>query len=246
MTVIDGAYSDLTDEQVDRLLDGGYDIATAPEGYAGFAALVQTVTAPPTRSELAREAAALAMFQAHRPVVRASRLKAKVAALVVVVGGLGLTGVAAAANRLPAPVQDSVADVADVVGIQVPHSDDTPAAPVTVPAGSTIDTTTTSAGDGTPVAPNADPNAQPTVPGAASSTASTSGAIDQGPTIVPQPTDNGIGNGGTPGNGGQNPNGDGAATGNGNGNGNGAAKTDNGVGNGGIPGNGGQNPNKKP
>jgi hypothetical protein len=129
----------------ERLLSGLMDPDDAPPALAGVAELVRALVAPPTRVELAGEAAAVAAASAFvtpplervkRAASRSSRgrtgsssLRTKVASLAFAGTLLGTTGLAAA-GVLPDPVQEVAHRILSKVGIDVPGpSDHRPADP---------------------------------------------------------------------------------------------------------------------
>lgn len=115
----------LDEREVDALLGG-----TAPaEELAPVAAVVTALReraaaepAPPMSPELRTQlyAPPVVSLHAHR-AARFALVRAAVAAAVAV---LALVGVGAAQNRLPSGVQDVVSSTADLVGLDVPRSDE--------------------------------------------------------------------------------------------------------------------------
>ena len=114
-----------TDRVVEQLLDG-VDGDSLPTSLRVLTPLVAAARRPPTAGELAREFEMAAMFQAVRPAVRPTSASARRRSLgvrIVVVAGLvsvSTASAAAAAGRLPEPVQETAAAVLAKVGISVP------------------------------------------------------------------------------------------------------------------------------
>jgi hypothetical protein len=115
----------LDEREVDALLGG-----TAPaEELAPVAAVATQLRARAAAEPAPPMSAALRAQLAAPPVVslhahRAARFALVRAAVAAAVAVLALVGVGAAQNRLPSGVQDVVSSTADLVGIDVPRSDE--------------------------------------------------------------------------------------------------------------------------
>ena len=114
-----------------RLVD--LDLSTAPVGYS---------TNPSDVDEnFVARLQSLAIASSIAPAPRSTRIRKQVGAVIGAVGILGWAGAAAAGasvglaatGNLPAPVQEVVADVLDVVKISVPRPDPLPAPEVPLP-----------------------------------------------------------------------------------------------------------------
>jgi hypothetical protein len=137
------------DPHVEQLLDG-VDDGSLPASFQALLPLLAAARQPATAGELAREREMTEMFQAMRPAVRhvpASNRRRSLGIRIVAVAGLVTVSsatAAAAAGRLPEPVQQTAAAVLATVGISVPDPD-TPAvdpptdAPAVAPAVSTTE-----------------------------------------------------------------------------------------------------------
>ena len=118
------AISSLTDEEVDELLAG-----QAPDGHRELAPLADVATA--LRERAAHEPVPVMRYPLRHALVRGAapveplRPRRLVHAAI---GGatIALLGLAGGANALPAPMQDAVAKVGDLVGVEVPHPSDDP------------------------------------------------------------------------------------------------------------------------
>lgn len=115
------------DETAERLLAGRLDPQDAPPALSGVASLFASAAAPADPAdpdEALLTAMAVAAVSAE-PLNRRKQMlsksrSAKIGA--VAFGGLVLLGGTAAAGELPDPLQDAAADVADVVGVDLPES----------------------------------------------------------------------------------------------------------------------------
>ena len=131
----------IDDATAERLLAGNVSPADAPPGYAGVAAMVQTMVGPASPAELAGEATVVAAGMAallaegglgtnqhsipqRRKSMLAKLLSAKVAAIAALTLAGATTAAAAAMGSLPAPAQTAVSNAASHVGISVPEPDD--------------------------------------------------------------------------------------------------------------------------
>lgn len=112
---------------------GELDLSTAPVGYS---------TNPSDVDEnFVARLQSLAIASSIAPAPRSTRIRKQVGAVIGAVGILGWAGAAAAGasvglaatGNLPAPVQEVVADVLDVVKISVPRPDPLPAPEVPLP-----------------------------------------------------------------------------------------------------------------
>lgn len=115
------------DQTAERLLSGDLAPEDVPPGLSGVAALFASAAVPADPADpdeallTAMSVAALSAEPANRRIQMLSKSRsAKIGALAV--GGLVLLGGTAAAGELPDPLQDAAADVADVVGVDLPES----------------------------------------------------------------------------------------------------------------------------
>ena len=116
------AISSLSDEQVDSLLAGH-----APEGQDELAPLAEVATA--VRWRAAHEPTPVMRYPLRHAVARAMlpgepQSRGRLAHAALSGAAIAVLAVAGAADALPAPVQDAVADVGALVGIQVPGASD--------------------------------------------------------------------------------------------------------------------------
>lgn len=115
----------LDEREVDALLGG-----TAPAAELAPVAAVVTQLRERAAAEPAPPMSAALRAQLYSPPVvslhahRAARFALVRAAVAAAVAVLALVGVGAAQNRLPSGVQDVVSSTADLVGIDVPRSDE--------------------------------------------------------------------------------------------------------------------------
>ncbi|MGQ0833281.1 MAG: hypothetical protein ACT4OV_16570 [Microthrixaceae bacterium] len=120
----------LDDEQTDAVLDG----TVAVEGLEAVVAVVRRLRASAAAEPVPPMSAALrALLDQQavpslpaRRIARGALVRAAVAAAVTVVA---LVGAGAAQNRLPTGIQDVVSSTAELVGIDVPRSEDRGAPP---------------------------------------------------------------------------------------------------------------------
>ena len=114
------AISSLTDHELDELLAG-----RTPEGRGELAPLADVAIA--VRERTAGEPAPVMAYSLRQAVARGSMPLPRPRRLMpVAVAAFALAGVslAGAANALPAPVQNMVAEAGDLVGVDIPHSTD--------------------------------------------------------------------------------------------------------------------------
>ncbi len=138
----DDAMFDDRDDLVwlERLLDGADAIRRedAPASCAGLADVLLAAWAPASPDDFAGEAAVRAMFRSLAAGERAERTpfarRAKAIAVAASLGATAMTGVAAAAGRLPPDVQDMASQLLDRIGIHVPAAERREM-PLEVPAG---------------------------------------------------------------------------------------------------------------
>ena len=114
------------DQTAERLLAGQLDPQDAPPALSGVATLFASAAVPADPAdpdEALLTAMSVAALSAEAPNRRKQMLSksrsAKIGA--VAFGGLVLLGGTAAAGELPDPLQDAAADVADVVGVDLPE-----------------------------------------------------------------------------------------------------------------------------
>ena len=145
---------------LERLLDGadGADAIQredAPASCAGLADVLLAAWAPASPDDFAGEAAVRAMFRSLAAGERAERTpfarRAKAIAVAASLGATAMTGVAAAAGRLPPDVQDMASQLLDRIGIHVPAAERRHV-PLEVPAG-----VSNGVGAGAAVAPTVGP-----------------------------------------------------------------------------------------
>jgi hypothetical protein len=170
---------------VERLLDG-VDEGSLPASFRVLLPFVAAARRPATVGELAREPEMVEMFRGVRPAVRHAQTSARRRSLgvrMVVVAGLvsaSTATAAAAAGRLPEPVQESAAAVLAEVGFSVPAADVPSEEPAIRPADAVVPAvpTTDAAGD--------DPTTTTTGASAAENDEA-AGTSDQ-PNPIPPPT----------------------------------------------------------
>ena len=211
------------------------DPETAPDGYREVARVLAAAQAPGTADELAGERlarqqfhTALTLLPPRAPAPRRSRLAVGAA---VVAGVLAATTGLAAAQALPGPLQDVASHALGAIGIDVPDSGG-PGAPPAADDGSPAGNGGAPAVSSDADLPSDAPGTAPTStavsgPSPATSTAGggstgdgggtsepastdttgTTGTSPAAPPTTTAKTDNGVGNGGVPGNGGANPHG---------------------------------------
>ena len=152
----------LDEDTAEQLLGGSLSLDQAPPGYGEVAALLAAMVAPPSPTELASQAAAVAELRAVTRTGPAAvsreragwrRRRGRVGlAVAVVVGALATSGAAAAATgRLPGPIQEVARSILVTVG-------ETRLAPATQPGRPPAPTTPNrDAGDATTARPGPQP-----------------------------------------------------------------------------------------
>ena len=125
-----------------NVTDDGVEVSEEVE--LVFADLRAALLAPPDEVTAARHLRAMGDAAPAAAVVGRPRRRVVAVAAGAAAAGIFLTGGLAAANTLPAPVQDAVASAAEVVGLDLPRSEDRDEPVVVDEAPSTTDSPATS------------------------------------------------------------------------------------------------------
>lgn len=181
----------LDDETMDRLLDGRIHPDDAPAGYQRVAALIAVAAKRATAHDHEQLPVGLADLITSSPTpITSARRHRRIGRKVAIVSSgflLAATGVAAATNHLPAPVQAVVSDVAAQLGVNIPDARTPDEADATEPVTPPAPTTCPSHPELTAASSDCAPEPVPGVTSDDQPEAPTSGA-EPSPMPQPQPT----------------------------------------------------------